>query len=63
MIRHPDMPNIIIKMNGQEVREDIEEETDSFEPDLDDLYLTRPQDEQQVSQRTPSHISITFRFI
>ena len=57
------MPNIIIKMNGQEVREDIEEETDSFEPDLDDLYLTRPQDEQQVSQRTPSHISITFRFI
>ena len=45
MIRHPDMPNIIIKKNGQEVREDIDEETDRFE----DLYSTFPQDEQQVS--------------
>ena len=43
------MPNIIIKKNGQEVREDIEEETDVFSENLDDLYLTRPEDEQQVS--------------
>ena len=49
MIRHPDMPNIIIKKNGQEVREDIEEETDEFRENLDDLYLTHPEDEHLVS--------------
>ena len=54
------MPNIIIKKNGQEVREDIEEETDAFgeddlylkRPEDDDLYLTRPEDELQVRQVT-----------
>lgn len=47
-------------MNGQEVREDIEEETDSFEPDLDDLYLTRPQDEQQQSKNRTTYISTSY---